>query len=58
MVGGLMNPEAPEKERSPVPRRRWKPLDEPERRMSEPDMRYAASVPEAEFGMQFGMGGH
>jgi hypothetical protein len=51
-----MNPEAPERERSPVPRRRWKPLDEPERRMSEPDMRYAASVPGAEFGAQFDMG--
>jgi hypothetical protein len=39
-----------------VPRRRWKPLDEPERRMSELDMRYAASVPGAEFGAQFDMG--
>lgn len=51
-----MNPETPEHERSPVPKRRWKPLDEPERKMSEPEMRYAASVEVMELGPQFDMG--
>jgi len=30
-----MNPEFPDKERSPVPKRRWRPLDQPDRRTME-----------------------
>jgi len=53
-----MNPEVPEKERSPVPRRRWRPLDEPDRRMSEPSLRYAASVAGPELETQMGWSAH
>jgi hypothetical protein len=51
-----MNPEVPERERTPVPRRRWKPLDEPDRRMNEPALGYAPSVFEPAFEMQVGWG--
>ncbi|MBI0584833.1 MAG: hypothetical protein ISF22_11500 [Methanomassiliicoccus sp.] len=30
-----MTPEIPDKERTPAPRRRWKPMNEPERRISD-----------------------
>ena len=58
LTGGQMNPEVPEREPSPVPRRRWKPLDEPDRRMDQPGMSYQMSVPGTEFAMEFGAGAH
>jgi hypothetical protein len=51
-----MNPEVPERERTPVPRRRWKPLDTPDRRMNEPALEHAAGVAEPAFEMQVGWG--
>lgn len=53
-----MNPEVPERERPPVPRRRWKPLDEPDRRMNEPALEYAPSVSEPALEMQVVWGAH
>ena len=54
-----MNPEVPERERSPVPKRRWKPLDESdERKMQEPTLGYVADVPGASFELQATWSGH
>jgi hypothetical protein len=53
-----MNPDTPDRERTPVPRRRWKPLNEPERRTSEQDMAFAASVAGPSYEMQFQWSGH
>lgn len=38
-----MNPDVPERERTPVPKRRWKPLEEPDRRSMNV---YLADAPE------------
>ncbi len=53
-----MNPEVPERERTPVPRRRWKPLDEPDRRVNELALEHATSVAEPAFETQVGWGAH
>jgi len=40
-----MNPDVPERERSPVPKRRWKPLDEPDKRtIREPSLEFAMDL--------------
>jgi hypothetical protein len=57
-IGGQMNPEVPERERTPVPKRRWKPLNEPERRTSELDLAFAMSVAGPSYDMQSHWSGH
>jgi hypothetical protein len=53
-----MSPEAPGKERAPVPKRRWKPLNEPDRRISEPGLAFDANVAGQSYEMQFQWSGH
>lgn len=53
-----MNPDVPERERNPVPKRRWKPLNEPDRRTSEPGLACAESVAGQPYDMQFQWSGH
>lgn len=53
-----MNPDVPERERSPVPKRRWKPLNEPNKRTSELDVAFASSAAGPNYEMQFQWSGH
>lgn len=53
-----MNPDVPDRERTPAPRRRWRPLGEPERRTSELGLAYAMSAAGPSYEMQFQWSGH
>lgn len=53
-----MNPDVPDREPAPVPKRRWRPLNEPERRTSELDMAYAMSATGPSYDMQLQWSGH
>ena len=54
-----MNPDVPEKERSPVPKRRWKPLDEPDKRtIREPTLEYVPSMPGPAYETSTAWSGH
>lgn len=58
LIGGQMNPDVPERERAPVPKRRWKPLNESDRRITEPGLAFAPSVADPACEMQFQWSGH
>jgi hypothetical protein len=53
-----MNPEIPDRERAPVPKRRWKPLNEPDRRIDEMGLAFAMSVAGPSYEMQVQWSGH
>ncbi|MDW5561614.1 MAG: hypothetical protein SA339_00180 [Methanomassiliicoccus sp.] len=53
-----MNPDVPDNERSPAPKRKWRPLNEPERRTSELDLTFARSADGPSYEMQFQWSGH
>jgi hypothetical protein len=53
-----MNPDVPERERTPVPKRRWRPLDEPDRRSMQYQLQADVGTAMPSFDTQVAWSGH